>query len=1214
MCPIEKKNAIKLPGGFLCLFISSVLNFNHANAEQTGLTGDGTTTDQGVPVTLPEIRNTTSEQPDFSGIISKIKESATLEPVDQFIEEFLNAAFESSGDSVNLNNPAIVAISKRVKQRFDDFSLKSGVAGVGNFTKDVLVGVLVDIIAEEAMKYQIERGGYLSTVRAATTFVLIKQGYIIATSKGPAGIVAGQIGLLRDIAIMDMQVMQEYLDANAIESYAALRAEMWGAYGDYVHAMYSAKTKAAQDRAKRKFEDRLAEISSAWNLQYDIISPGAGSLDTAGKRPGDNRNETKLTEIFEDLSFRFLYLSELNVPEIRAFEDPTPYAPQQWWTTDVPFFPVLSGGTTDQSIEVVSYYEQAPDYTEDIQAEIIENAPRQEPPDYTAEIAALRAQRDALIIAEIDAEFVVSESNNRLAILRYEDLETVNYYLGVVDAEVAELRAELANGPLSPADAARFQSLLTYQETLEAENGRINDLIEAEELKIENARLAIQGANSSLVANQSGLVGYGFNMATYVPPTHNPGTPTDWTGYEYEPPPFPNQSPMYDNAYGYLVGGVTTIYNQIFARDMAVTPENGITRLVEDSVNGSYVLLPMNDRTSDGLSHLSWGTDRAVAVEGSGAILPYIDNVFWLYGEQTPSAMLEQRTGRAEFAGSVYAHYYRFPANGASTVEYDSVTGALSFSADFSTDTITGDGRFNVASNGENFSENFSLSGSLSDDNTSLVRSVSGTEGNYLDYHVSSAANIVAGLTGAGGSGFLIGSFYGPDGLEAGGSISYFLGDRESAIAGVFVADVSDLPNRVSNGYIGGFWGVPGSFIYSTTGTATTFYPATTGGYFRGFEACAGSCGTYIIPVQNERTSAAYSYASWGKGTAINLFDDPENPAPVSQMDEIYWLDGERTAASVIERKTGTANFSGEIHADYYHGYPSWTVDHDAVTGSLHFSADFANDSLTGYGAFLVNSTDSTEGSFSTGFVLDGGIIHTSESDDFHSGLAGTFIDGGSYGVHGGLAGSFYGPDGSEAGGHIDYFFDDWSGKSLSGIFVTQEGTPTPEPIAPTPASQSARALPVAEQATYSYASWGTWEHGAPSGSTVLSAGGYWLAGEATPGGVVDAKTGSATYTGEMAGRYLDTNGQTSASTGDISLTANFDTDRISGNMEMRSGDASTGVLSVDAGIAGGNFSQDAGSFGVEGSFFGADAEEIGGTAWATTDGGSFDSVFRAGQ
>jgi len=187
--------------------------------------------------------------------------------------------------------------------------LRSGAASAGDFGKDLVFGMLVDFIAEEAMNWQIQRGGRLSTVRAAGTYVAIKQFYIIASSKGPAGIVVGQVGLMRDIALKDIQAFQEYTEARELAEHASLRADMWEAYGDFISAYQEASSPQEQDVATKDFQSRLETIASQRNL-FDIIAPGPGALNVPGSRPGDNRNASSLSSLYDELIINFSGLQQ----------------------------------------------------------------------------------------------------------------------------------------------------------------------------------------------------------------------------------------------------------------------------------------------------------------------------------------------------------------------------------------------------------------------------------------------------------------------------------------------------------------------------------------------------------------------------------------------------------------------------------------------------------------------------------------------------------------------------------------------------------------------------------------------------------------------------------------------------------------------------------------------------------------------------------------
>jgi len=133
-----------------------------------------------------------------------------------------------------------------------------------------------------------------------------------------------------------------------------------------------------------------------------------------------------------------------------------------------------------------------------------------------------------------------------------------------------------------------------------------------------------------------------------------------------------------------------------------------------------------------------------------------------------------------------------------------------------------------------------------------------------------------------------------------------------------------------------------------------------------------------------------------------------------------------------------------------------------------------------------------------------------------------------------------------------------------------------------------------------------------------------------TPSSVIENRTGTASYSGNIVGDYVS-NGARQDATGLINLTADFSADTIQGQMQFGHDGAGTnsgGTVSpvanlVDVPIQGNSFSQSAvdqntgnglNSFGVSGFFAGPNAEEVGGTAWMHLDDGSYNGVFRAGQ
>lgn len=304
---------------FSLLVIGLGVISSYSAAEENALWGPGTTVNSGVPISLPPSIEGDTTSADFSNIISNTTTSAIFSGADKITESLLSTLSDSG-----LSSGAISTISSRVKQRMANLSIQSGTASVGNFGKDVIVGMLVDFVAEEAMNYQIQRGGNFSTVRAATTYVLIKQSYIVATSKGPVGVIVGQAGLMRDIALKDIQAFQEYTEARELAEHAELRADMWDAYGDFILSYQAARTPQEQDDAANDFQIRLENIASQRDL-FDIIAPSAGALNTPGNRPGDNRNASSLSALYEDLVLNFSGLQR-EFLENQKYNPLAPYA------------------------------------------------------------------------------------------------------------------------------------------------------------------------------------------------------------------------------------------------------------------------------------------------------------------------------------------------------------------------------------------------------------------------------------------------------------------------------------------------------------------------------------------------------------------------------------------------------------------------------------------------------------------------------------------------------------------------------------------------------------------------------------------------------------------------------------------------------------------------------------------------------------------------
>lgn len=403
-----------------------------------------------------------------------------------------------------------------------------------------------------------------------------------------------------------------------------------------------------------------------------------------------------------------------------------------------------------------------------------------------------------------------------------------------------------------------------------------------------------------------------------------------------------------------------------------------------------------------------------------------------------------------------------------------------------------------------------------------------------------------------------------------------------------------------------------------------------------------------------------FNHLYWGTGT-----------------DGLQWIYGEAATPEQYELRTGTATFRGGLIGYYAHGnFDNNTVYQDEnpmdpsgndVEGSLILDVNFSSNTLTGSGIldihtpvrnenlrFTLNQANITENNsgltrslgFSTNASLDDGVVGSGNfSGTFYGSNASEAVGSFFFGLSGGFA------TGVWATGE-NYTFEDGQGdngsigqitsQSLSR-FIADAGISSGEDTNPTftdvPVDQGAGGGEVrlvnkfnhdSASDPYTYTSWGDW---VANDNTIpnFSEGGYWVTADTmTPASVIENRTGTASYSGNIVGDYVS-NGARQDATGLIDLTADFSADTIQGQMQFGHDGAGTnagGTISpvanlVDVPIHGNSFGQSAvdqntgnglNSFGVSGFFAGPNAEEVGGTAWMHLDDGSYNGVFRAGQ
>jgi len=286
---------------FAIFFIGFSVVANIGQAEELMLSGPGSTLPTSAPILLSPSNLTNTSSNNFDDIISKITVESRFLGSEKITEEILSALLNKS-----LSTSAISAISDRVRQRIANLTLKSGVNFSVTFGAEVAVAMLVDFVAEEVLEYQLQTSG--STVVAAGSYVLIKQAYILSTSKTPLGVVVGQAGLLIDIAIKDIQAFNDYTEARDMAKHSQLRLEMWDAFGTYMAALSVADTERERSAANNAFYISMEDISNSWNLYYNIVPPSSGSFNSQLNRPIGVRDRSKFTKTFEDTLAIFVSL------------------------------------------------------------------------------------------------------------------------------------------------------------------------------------------------------------------------------------------------------------------------------------------------------------------------------------------------------------------------------------------------------------------------------------------------------------------------------------------------------------------------------------------------------------------------------------------------------------------------------------------------------------------------------------------------------------------------------------------------------------------------------------------------------------------------------------------------------------------------------------------------------------------------------------------
>lgn len=628
-------------------------------------------------------------------------------------------------------------------------------------------------------------------------------------------------------------------------------------------------------------------------------------------------------------------------------------------------------------------------------AEEIAEAERLAEEQRLASIANLRAQRDTYSLTQQDAQARLQERRNRLTVLQFNELEKVQNAGTVVRSRISELRVEQNDTGLSAADQQLLLDLVRYEDRLQTEQERIAGDITSAQSAISTYEAALSQATSQLTTNAASLANLGDDLSDYTPPIFVPSGLTDWTTYEYELPAF-NETEVPTSDFTNVV--ISTVSLPVPSGNIrysgSLISEDGNTIRYDD-----WGIDQNQSAKIEGFNHLYWGT-------GS-------DGLQWIYGEASTPEQYELRTGTATFRGGLIGYYADGDFDNNTVYQdinqYDTsgndVEGRLILNVDFSSNTLTGNGVLDINTPVRNENLSFSL------DQTSITASNSGLT-RSLGFRTNASLD-----NGVAGSGNFSGTFYGSDASEAAGSFGFGL----------------------SGGFVAGVWAVGENYTFGegqgdnvsirriTSQSPSRFI--TDAGISSGVDTDpnftdvpvdqgAGGGEVWLVNKFNDDSATdPYTYTSWGDWVAN------DNTIP-NFSEGGYWVTADTmTPASVIENRTGTASYSGNIVGDYV----SNNTRQDA-TGQINLTADFSADTIQGQMQFGHDGAGTNAGGTVSPVanLVDVPIQGNSFSQSAVDQNTGNGLN--SFGV----SGFFAGPNAEEVGGTAWMHLDDGS---YNGVF-----------------------------------------------------------------------------------------------------------------------------------------------------------------------------------
>lgn len=434
-----------------------------------------------------------------------------------------------------------------------------------------------------------------------------------------------------------------------------------------------------------------------------------------------------------------------------------------------------------------------------------------------------------------------------------------------------------------------------------------------------------------------------------VPPTADiPQTPT------------PNR--LLNPTFGFVTGGDTNSdgnsnFFVVGVQEGSVNTDQGLdaVSLRFSDNRGRNQIVTVDARSQEDFEYLTWGqTEQPLNRFFPATQFNHtLRNSFWILGQETPVNNLSIRMGTATFSGDIYGHF--IDSNlGANGNFYDAVTGDVQFVADFSDDSLSGQGVFRIDTPNLDTSESFTIQGSLSDSNSGSFRTVSSSRDTNANFGVSSSANVVSQIEGNNGQGYLLGSFYGPDAEEFGGAIGYFGSDGSTAITGVVTGQeqngsIDPLPQPVPSSDEDNDFPFLGFIAGKIEGSASLFTGNLYTGRAGGGDDPLGSRGearinrngvnTFFsdnlepsIQVRINESAAAdgFRYSDWGEWNGSGITVNNFSGAPAERG---FYVIGQSTNSDNIPR-SGSAQYSGDVRAIAFSG--------ENIGGSIDLTADFS--------------------------------------------------------------------------------------------------------------------------------------------------------------------------------------------------------------------------------------------------------------------------------